>query len=123
MLLDSHVLLWLLTDDQQLGARTRAQLAAAPRVWFSAATVWELRIKQQLGKLSLPDDFVVRLGQAGLVELTVSAAHADAIGLIELPHRDPFDRLLLAQAMVEGVPFVTADAALLGRPGVVDARL
>lgn len=123
MLLDSHVLIWVLSKSDSVGPDARKMILSATRVHFSAASVWELRIKETLGKLSLPREWMRGLRQTGLEELPVSAEHADAIASIALPHRDPFDRLLLAQTAVEGLRFMTADGVLLGlgRSDVVDA--
>lgn len=123
MLLDSQVLLWLLDDSPRLGPAARAAIRQAHRVHFSAASVWELRVKEALGKVGLPVDLSQRLAAAGLSELPVVVAHADALHEVVTPHRDPFDRLLVAQAMVERLRFCTADAALLGSvAGALDAR-
>lgn len=123
MLLDSHVVLWLLDGSPRLGPECRQRLAAADNVYFSAASVWELRIKQCLGKLTLPDEFVQYVKAAGIRELAVTGSHADAICTVELPHRDPFDRLLLAQATHECLTLCTADRKLLAvHANILDAR-
>lgn len=123
VLLDTHVLLWVLTDDAALGPRARARVEGPGGVAYSAASVWELAIKQSLGKLRLPDGFLDALERSRIPELPVSAHHALGIAGVELPHRDPFDRLLLAQAMSEAMTLLTADAQLLSSGGSVsDAR-
>lgn len=124
VLLDTHVLLWWVAGDDRLGAAARTAIDAAPIALFSAASIWELEIKRALGKVGLPDGLTSSLESFGFRELPVRAAHAASITSVELPHRDPFDRLLLAQASVETVLFVTADAVLVaaGLPDVVDAR-
>lgn len=128
MLLDTHVVLWLLSDDASFGAQARAAVAAATAVHVSAASVWEIAIKTELGKLEVPDDLLERIEQAGLVQLPVTGEHSWATRTVTgLPHRDPFDRLLLAQARLERLTLVTADRALLAAdlgagPTVVDAR-
>lgn len=114
-LLDTHVLLWLLDDSPQLGEHTRDWLAERATVHVSAASVWEVAIKAELGKLSVPEDLVARVEAAGLEWLAVSPQHAWAVRSVSgLPHRDPFDRMLLAQAATEGLTLVTADALILG---------
>lgn len=126
MLLDTQVVLWLLLDDDQMGEQARRRVTAAPAVHVSAASLWEISIKRGLGKLAVPDDLLDLIGAAGLQWLDVTAAHAWATQHVELPHRDPFDRLLLAQAAEEGMALVTADRVLLSTTtGVrlVDARL
>ena len=122
-LLDSHVLLWLVADDTRLGPEAHQRLLTAP-AFVSAATTWELTIKQSLGKVTLPTGFVEKIAAAGLTALPVTLAHSVAINEVEVPHKDPFDRLLLATAEIEGLKFLTADRVLLalGRPDVVDAR-
>ncbi len=124
MLLDSHALVWLMDDNPRLGPSTRGAITAAPTVLYSAASVWELAIKQINGKLQLPLDFAGDVLAAGLEELTVSSTHVAAIDPAALPHRDPFDHMLVAQARAEGLQLVTADAAILkaGLPFVVDAQ-
>ncbi|WP_042330321.1 type II toxin-antitoxin system VapC family toxin [Dietzia sp. UCD-THP] len=124
MLLDSHVVVWLMDDNPRLGPSAREAIASAPAVLCSAASLWELRIKHLNGKISVPTEFTESVFAAGVVELPVSSAHVAAVDPSALPHRDPFDHMLVAQARVEGLRFVTADAAILaaGLPFVVDAR-
>jgi len=126
MLLDSQVVLWLVDDSPRLGSATRRSLASASFVHVSAATVWELTIKSMLGKLTVPEDLDQRLDAQGLVVLPVTAAHASTMRLYpELVRHDPFDRLLMAQSTVEGLPLVTADRVLLagGYHHLVDATV
>lgn len=124
LLLDSQVLLWVLDDNPRLGARARHLIATAAFVHVSAATVWELTIKSMLKKLDLPDDFDQLLEAQGLVALHVKGNHARAlVKYPELVRHDPFDRLLVAQATVEGLRLLTADAVLLatGYKFIIDA--
>ncbi len=123
-LLDTNALYWLMTDDPSMGPRTRERIAAASVVAYSAASIWELEIKRLLGRLPRDERFESIAPETGLKELPVTAAHAGAIGGVHLPHRDPFDRMLLAQATVEGLTLLTSDRLLLGlgRPDVLDAR-
>jgi PIN domain nuclease of toxin-antitoxin system len=115
LLLDTHVLLWAVGKPARLNAETRSLLEeTANEVLFSAASIWEIAIKAKLGRT----DFAVRPEQiawaaleTGFVELPVSAAAARAADL-PLHHRDPFDRLLVAQAMAEPVRLYTADPLL-----------
>lgn len=113
MLLDSHVLLWLLDDDPRLGPAARQQISSAATVHFSAASVWELTIKHSLGRLTLGEGFLTALHAAGLRELPVNARHAFAVRDSQLPHKDPFDRLLVTQARTDNLTLVTADHKLL----------
>lgn len=123
VLLDTHVLIWLVSDVSRIGPRARSAIDAAGEVYFSAASIWELEIKRQLGKIEFPAGLVDRLPSFGLRELPVAARHAAGIVGIELPHRDPVDRLLLSQANAEGLMLVTADAVLLASvPSLLDAR-
>jgi PIN domain nuclease of toxin-antitoxin system len=109
-LLDTHVLLWWLADDAALGDRAR-ELIAAPEnlVFFSAATIWEMRIKQGIGKLDLPDDFADVVARQAFEPLSVSVAHAHGVHDLPLLHRDPFDRILVAQARMERLTILTRD--------------
>lgn len=128
MLLDTHVLLWLLADDPSLGEAARSAVIEATAVHVSSASLWEIAIKAELGRIEVPDDLPRRVGAAGLQTLPVTSAHAWATRTVTgLPHRDPFDRLLVAQAAVERLRFVTADRALLAadlvpRVTLLDAR-
>lgn len=92
---------------------------------YSAASVWGLRIKEGLGRTSLPERFTALLGESGLAELAVTGEHADGVTRVAVEHRDPFDRLLLAQSRAERLTLCTADARLLagGSAGVLDARV
>lgn len=128
MLLDTHVLLWFLDDSPRLGAEARRRLSSADQPLVSAASLWELAIKLALGKVATPDDLPRHIAAAGLGTIAVTAAHAwSSRAVLGLPHRDPFDRLLVTQAAAERLPFLTADGALLAseilpRVELVDAR-
>ncbi|MFT3971644.1 MAG: type II toxin-antitoxin system VapC family toxin [Micropruina sp.] len=124
-LLDTNALYWLMTDDPSMGPASRAGIAQASVVAYSAASIWELEIKRRLGRIPRDTPFEPIGTETGLTELPITAAHAGATGLVDLPHRDPFDRMLLAQATVERLGLLTSDRLLLslGRPDVVDARL
>ena len=110
LLLDSQALLWLLDDNPRLGRQARQAITSAQGVHVSAATVWELTIKTMLGKLSVPADLSKRLTAQGLVLLSITAEHAEALrDFPELTRHDPFDRLLVAQASRTGLRLLTAD--------------
>lgn len=117
VLLDTHVLLWWLQDSARLQPATKAifQTPNCELLW-SAASTWELAIKVQLAKLRLDrpvHEFVATVMTAqGLTALPVQHVHAAQVAELPLLHRDPFDRLLVAQAAVEGIPLVTADTRL-----------
>lgn len=113
LLLDTHAALWWLADDDRLGAAS-AQLLANPasEVLLSAAVVLEVAIKRSLGKLDAPEDFAATLIGAGAHPLPISVEHADAVAKLGWHHRDPFDRLLIAQAEIEQAVLITNDPAL-----------
>jgi len=111
LLLDTHVALWSLQDSPRLGKRARAVIVdGRNRVFVSAISVVEVAIKSASGKLHGADEFVELCAEAAFEELSLTAAHAD--GLRSLPdfHRDPFDRLLISQSLVNGLTLITADA-------------
>ncbi len=98
----------------RLSAGARALIADADEVNVSAASIWEIAIKLGLGRIKGdPKDFVDAIGRSGFVELPVTAVHAASVGRLPRHHRDPFDRLLVAQAMAEPLVLLTADEALL----------
>lgn len=116
LLLDTHVLLWWLDDSPRLGARARAAIADPDNtVWVSAATAWEIAIKTGLGRLDMnepPQEVLPReIEHGGFRPLAISMEHALAVRTLPPHHRDPFDRLLIAQAMAEDLRLVTADRA------------
>lgn len=111
LLVDTHVLLWWLTDDAALSPTAREVLAdPAKEPLVSAATLWEIAIKRSLGKLTAPDDLPDRIVDEGFSWLAISPMHAWQVRDLPGHHRDPFDRLLVAQALTERLPVVTADA-------------
>ena len=113
LLLDTHILLWWLDDDPRLTATLRrAILDGTNEVLVSSITVAEIEIKKALGKLDVPRELLTLLDEAGFRILPLSAAHAQQLRDLPSHHADPFDRLLIAQAIVERVPLATADARL-----------
>lgn len=110
ILLDTHVLLWALAGDDRLAPRS-VDLVADGRniVCVSAASVWEIAIKRSLGKLRAPDDTIAAIDAASFRRLPIGFEHADAVAKLPNLHRDPFDRLLVAQASVEGLALMTHD--------------
>jgi len=115
LLLDSHVIVWWGAFPARLRPETEAALRSpANEVFLSAASVWELGLKVARGKLSLPADYAARLLAAGFEELPVTVAHADRAMHLPPLHADPFDRLLIAQALAEGMVLVTSDRAITG---------
>ncbi len=121
LLLDTHVFLWAVTANRSLKSSAQEFLSKADAVYVSAASIWEIAIKARLGKIeadvgSLAD----AIEGSGFQELPVSARHAAAVAKLPLHHRDPFDRLLLAQAFSEPLRFVTVDGALAAYGGGID---
>ncbi len=111
--LDAHVLLWLLTEPEHLDVQLRTSLAdPLVEVFVSAASIWEITIKRALGRLTAPDDLLEVCDQAGLAPLPIEPGHAWASGELPPHHADPFDRMLVAQAMLEGLTLVTRDVQL-----------
>ncbi len=121
LLLDTHVFIWSVMANRQLKSDARAYLASAQAVYVSAASIWEIAIKAQLGKIEGDAQaFAAAIETSGFEELAVTAAHAAAVARLPLHHRDPFDRLLLAQAFSEPLRLVTADRALAAYGGAVE---
>lgn len=113
LLLDTHVFLWSVFDDRKLSKSARKLIMDADEVFVSAATIWEASIKAGLGKLDVDvNELVAEISAAGFVELPVRVAHAAMVRDLPDIHRDPFDRLLVAQAMTEPLRLVTADGHL-----------
>lgn len=110
LLLDTHVLLWWLANDRRLGPETRALIAKpAIPVHVSAATAWEIAVKRANGKLDAPGDIAGWIAAEGFHELPLSVAHAVESASLPWHHRDPFDRLLIAQARLEELTLVARD--------------
>lgn len=110
LLLDTHAFLWWLAGDESLGEKTIALIGNSEnQVYISAATAWEISIKRQLGKLKAPEDTEANIVKSGFVPLQISFFHAQQAGSLPGHHRDPFDRMLIAQAQSEGFYLVTAD--------------
>ena len=110
ILLDTHALIWWLGGDEQLGPISRAFIEdAGNHIYVSAATSWEISIKRQLGKLEAPNDLDAILEKEGFSKLPISIFHGEQAGSLPLHHRDPFDRMLIAQAQAEGLQILTKD--------------
>lgn len=113
LLIDTHAALWLLGESERLSPRADALLTdPGNEVLLSAVVVWEVAIKRSLGKLDAPDGFAKLLTDAGATPLPVSIDHARAVRTLPWHHRDPFDRLLVAQAKLEQASVVSADERL-----------
>lgn len=112
LLLDAHALLWWLADDPTLDESARRSIADATNdVLVSAATVWEIEIKRQLGKLDSPARLVETLDRAGISALPIIASDAERAAALPRHHRDPFDRMLIAQALRLAATIVSRDSA------------
>ena len=113
LLLDTHAALWWLSDDARVGAHAAAQLVDdGNSILLSAAVVWEVAIKTSLDELAAPPAFAQTLVEAGALPLSVTIEHAERVEALPWHHRDPFDRILVAQSLVEGAVVVTHDAAI-----------
>jgi len=109
LLLDTHVILWWLIDDPALSAEVKARLDSDPDVYVSAASIWEIAIKQSIGKLAEPADLAEVVRASDFRELPITAEHAIVAGRLPLLHRDPFDRMLVAQARCEDLTLARRD--------------
>jgi len=113
VLIDTHVLLWGLENEEKLSQRVRTLLPAS-EVWISVAGVWEIIAKVQAGKLTLPppvgDYLSKKLKANGVMILPITFDHVKRLERLPMHHRDPFDRILIAQAFEENLPVVTADS-------------
>lgn len=110
LLLDTHALLWWLADDPTLSAEAISAVGEAGNsVYVSAVSAWEIAIKRSIGKLRAPDNLEDQLSAHRFTPLPIQFRHALAVGKLPHHHRDPFDRLLIAQALAEGLTIVTRD--------------
>ena len=113
LLLDTHTLLWWLADYPRLGTGARDLIAdEMNKVFVSAATAWEISIKKSLGKLDAPGDLDAVVEEEGFQKLAITFFHGERAGDLPPLHRDPFDRMLVAQSQAEGLEIITADEAI-----------
>lgn len=120
VLLDTHVFLWSIADSPSLKPAARRLIESAGEVYVSAASVWELAIKAGLGKIDVDAAALSRaIVDSGFIELPIRASHAAGVSRLPPLHRDPFDRLLVAQALAEPLKLLTADAVLTGYTDLV----
>lgn len=117
VLLDTHIWLWMLSQPDRLGRQTRAIIEdPSTSLLLSAATSWEIAVKNSIGRLPLPEpvsSYVPsRMRQTGVESLAISHSHALQVAALPHHHRDPFDRLLIAQAQLENLPLMTIDGVL-----------
>lgn len=109
LLLDTESLIWWDDNDPRLGGNARAAIQNATDVYVSAASSWEIVIKRALGKLSKARSPAEAVLEGGFRELSISFEHTEAVGALPMHHKDPFDRLIIAAARVEGFTVVTSD--------------
>ena len=122
ILLDTHIYLWWLQDHPHLSPAARARIMAAHEVYVSSASIWEASIKAGLGKLDADiDQLVAEIAHSGFQELSVSARHAAMVTRLPDLHRDPFDRILVAQALCEPLRLLTANGILTRYSELVEA--
>ena len=120
LLLDTHIFLWAVAGSTLLKPTARRLIESADEVYVSAASIWEVAIKARLGKIEAdPAELAATIAASGFLELPVSAAHAAGVAQLALHHNDPFDRLLIAQALAEPLKLLTADAVLAKYSDVV----
>lgn len=109
-LLDTHVLFWWMSTPKRLPGEVRELIGdGSGAIWFSVAGAWEMAIKKTLGRLDYPPNLADVLGKDHIEILPVRLEHALGVAYLPLIHQDPFDRLLLAQARIEGLTIITAD--------------
>lgn len=111
VLLDTNVLIWWLEESPRLGARARDVITSEHEVVVSAVSAVEIVVKTAIGKLHTPDDLAERIADESMVELPLTVRHGLALKNLPLHHRDPFDRMLIAQAQCEGLTIITSDRA------------
>lgn len=121
ILLDTHIYLWWLQDNPKLSVLARKIIINADEVYVSSASLWEASIKISLGKLDANiSDLEAQITQSGFIELPVSTKHVLQLALLPALHRDPFDRILVAQAMHEPLRLLTSDAQLTDYSNLVN---
>ena len=120
LLLDTHIFLWAVSGSPLLRAAARRLIESADEVHVSAASIWEVAIKARLGKIKAdPHELAAAIQPSGFLELPVRATHAAAVRQLERHHSDPFDHLLIAQALAEPLRLVTTDKLLAKYSDVV----
>lgn len=112
LLLDTHVFIWWRGEPSRLPPEVKEAIATADLVFVSAASAWEAAIKVSLGRLELPDTIEAGVQASGFEKLTITFSHAEHAAALPSHHRDPFDRMLIAQAQLEGLTLVTHDKLL-----------
>ena len=114
LLIDTQIFIWTVLDSDKLDPKARQIMLDADEVSVSAASIWEIAIKATIGKIGgRPSEFLEAIGASGFRELKISGKHAAKVHELPLHHRDPFDRLLIAQALTEPMKFLTTDTLLV----------
>ncbi len=122
LLLDTHIYLWVVTDDRKMSKTARKLIAEANDVFVSSASIWEASIKAGLGKLDADvNELVAAIDTSGFTELPVRAVHAAMVRNLPDIHSDPFDRFLIAQAICEPLRLITADGYLAKSTDLVES--
>lgn len=113
LLIDTHILLWWLSQDRRL-SQLETDIITDPDnlIFVSAATAWEIAVKRMIGKLEAPDDLPAALAANNFLELPITIEHSQKLYQLPLHHNDPFDRIMVAQAMSEDLTFMTRDAKI-----------
>ncbi|HEX3131586.1 MAG TPA: type II toxin-antitoxin system VapC family toxin [Thermoanaerobaculia bacterium] len=112
LLLDTHVFLWWRGEPSRLSSEARTRSSNAAVVFVSVASAWETAIKASIGRLEIPESLESGVLDSGFEKLLISFSHAERVASLPLHHRDPFDRMLVAQAQAEGLTLVTHDRVL-----------
>lgn len=126
LLVDTHIILWALENTSKLGPKTTASISSADQVYVSVVSLWELAAKYKAGKLPYASQRLqVAIEMMGMQVLALRHEHIIRFEKVMLPHKDPFDALLLAQSLSENLSFVTADQAILSSryESIIDARV
>jgi PIN domain nuclease of toxin-antitoxin system len=120
LLLDTHILLWWLSNDRELSRKAHELIAEpANTVFVSAVSMWEIWLKVSLGKLQVPDDFEHQLRDENFENLPLTSRHAREVAKLPWLHRDPFDRMLIAQSNAAGLTLLTGDEAVAAYGGSI----
>lgn len=113
LLLDTHIFLWYISDDKYLSSFATSKIKSATRVFISSASIWEIAIKIKRGKFKADiEEIVAAIGKSGFLELPVSCSHVIKTCSLNNVHKDPFDRILVAQAIAEPLTLISADIKL-----------
>jgi PIN domain nuclease of toxin-antitoxin system len=123
ILLDTHILLWIASDAEQLSSKAKALIENPEnQLYFSATNLWEISIKNKLGRADFKVDLSVlrrNLLDNGYEEIPITSAHTIGVDALPNIHKDPFDRMLIAQTLVEGITLITADSMVAEYPAAV----